>query len=593
MTRTNTDRAAADVLHVVRLLDERSGPDRGILAPDDPPAAAVRVFQHLVTKVTPNRMPIEFQRLAVHPAVRPALRLEASVLSLAFALALGLAGCAIEPGKTTPSGQGASMARSGHETARWQALADASGRALVDRLSWGANASSLNELTASGRSNWLDSLLKPPAKDRLPPTVEQKIAGLSRLQVPLDQSIFAFEHERRAADSLGDPTQSAAARRAYQSALNEMGQEAASRFVLRALYSADPLREQLTWFWMNHFNVFAGKANLRAMVGDYEERAIRPHVLGRFRDLLGAATRHPAMLRYLDNAQNAVRRSNENHARELLERHTLGAEGGYTQADVQSLARVMTGWGVANGPETPRVRPARVGEYRRLGLTEYNPDRHDDSPKTLLGQTLRRPGAAELDEALDLLALHPATAHFIAQRLALFLVGDDPPAALVERAARQFSASQGDLAATVAVLIDSPEFARSLGHQFKDPMHYVLGAVRLACDDRLVTDTGPVLGWIRRLGQGPNARQTPDGWPLDASAWSGPGQMVARFEVARAIAGSTARLCPTPLKPETNGRIDEALAPPLSEATRKVLGEARSSLEWNMLLLASPEMMLR
>jgi uncharacterized protein (DUF1800 family) len=475
-------------------------------------------------------------------------------------------------------------------TDRWHALAEANGRALLDRLSWGASASSLDDLAAHDRGQWLDRLVHRPASSRLPPAVEQKIGALSRLQAPLDESIFAFERERRAAERLTDPGQAADARRAYQSALNETADQAASRFVLRALYSSDPLREQLTWFWMNHFNVFAGKANLRAMVGDYEERAIRPHVLGRFRELLGAATGHPAMLIYLDNARNAATRSNENHARELLERHTMGAEGGYSQADVQTLARIMAGWGVAEASGPTRVSAGRAAEYLRAGLTEYNPDRHDDATRYLLGQTLRRRGAGELHEALDLIAAHPATAHFIARRLAAFLVSDDPPGALVERAARRFSATQGDIAATVSALIDSPEFAASLGRRFKDPVHYVLGALRLACDDRIITDTAPVVGWLRRLGEGLYARQTPDGWPLEAGAWSSPGQMIARFEVARAIAGSTARLCPgASAKPD----IDPLLAPPLSTTTREVLREARSTTERNLLLLASPEMMLR
>src|SRR5204863_6031597 len=124
------------------------------------------------------------------------------------------------------------------------------------------------------------------------------------------------------------------------------------------------LREQMTWFWMNHFSVFAGKAEVRALVGDYEEQAIRPHALGRFRDLLGAAARHPAMLRYLDNALNAARRINENYARELMELHTLGVGGGYTQKDVQELARVLTGFGIAFRPPLRPMEAARGDSVR-------------------------------------------------------------------------------------------------------------------------------------------------------------------------------------------------------------------------------------
>ena len=160
---------------------------------------------------------------------------------------------------------------------------------------------------------------------------------------------------------------------------------------------------------MNHFNVYQGKHNLRAMVGDYEERAIRPHALGKFRDLLAATAQHPAMLRYLDNDQNALHRQNENYARELLELHTLGVNGGYSQHDVQELARVLTGVGVNLGAGTPRLRPELQSRYVRHGLFEFNPARHDEGEKQLLGQTVRASGLAELSEVLDRLSRQSAT----------------------------------------------------------------------------------------------------------------------------------------------------------------------------------------
>src|SRR5262249_27462869 len=157
-------------------------------------------------------------------------------------------------------------------------------------------------------------------------------------------------------------------RRFYQQELGRLAREAATRSMLRALYSPWQLREQMTWFWMNHFSVFGGKAEVRALVADYEEHAIRPYALGRFRDLLGATARHPAMLRYLDNAQNARARLNENYARELMELHTLGVDGGYKQADVQELARVLTGHGVNLLGEVRNIRPAMRGDYVHEGL---------------------------------------------------------------------------------------------------------------------------------------------------------------------------------------------------------------------------------
>src|SRR2546422_7311634 len=220
----------------------------------------------------------------------------------------------------------------------------------------------------------------------------------------------------------------------------------------------------------------------RALVADYEERAIRPHALGRFRDLLGATARHPAMLIYLDNAQNAANRINENYARELMELHTLGVDGGYTQRDVQELARILTGFVV------------------REGWFEFIPGRHDYGDKLLLGRAIRGRGAAEVDEALDLLARHPATARFLCRKLALVFVSDDPSEVLVERLASTFPSSDGDIAAVLRELFPSAEFSASLGTKFKDPVHYVVSAVRLAYDDKGILNAGPLINWLGRLG---------------------------------------------------------------------------------------------
>jgi uncharacterized protein (DUF1800 family) len=351
--------------------------------------------------------------------------------------------------------------------------------------------------------------------------VAARIAVMTISQRPLTELVPELERQRRAADAPADDAAKAAARQAYQQSLTLLAREAASRSLLLALHSPEQLREQMTWFWTNHFNVFQGKANLRALVGDYEDRAIRPHALGRFRDLLGAATRHPAMLRYLDNDQNAAGRLNENHARELLELHTLGVDGGYTQADVQELARVLTGVGVNFGDTTPRLRPALQTAYMRDGGFEFNPNRHDFGDKRVLGRPIAGRGLAELDEVLDLLARHPSTATHVCRRLARFLVADEPAPALVARLASVFARSDGDIAAVLESLVAAPAFRTSLGTKFKDPMHYVVSAVRLAYDERLVVDATPMLGWIARLGEPPFGRQTPDGYPLDEAAWSG------------------------------------------------------------------------
>ena len=188
--------------------------------------------------------------------------------------------------------------------------------------------------------------------------------------------------------AISDLDQRKAAREAYQKTLNSLADEARQRFVLRALYSPDQLRERMTWFWFNHFNVQANKRDIRAMVGDYEE-TIRDHALGRFRDLLEATLRHPAMLRYLDNDQNAKGKINENYAREIMELHSMGVGSGYSQQDVQELARILTGVGVDQKPDAPRLKPELQPLYIRAGLFEFNPARHDFGTKHFLGHTIR------------------------------------------------------------------------------------------------------------------------------------------------------------------------------------------------------------
>jgi uncharacterized protein (DUF1800 family) len=358
----------------------------------------------------------------------------------------------------------------------------------------------------------------------------------------------------------------------------------------------------MTWFWLNHFSVHQAKGNLRAMLGDYEEHAIRAHALGSFRDLLGAVAAHPAMLRYLDNDQNAAGRINENYARELMELHTLGVDAGYSQRDVQELARVLTGVGVNLSASNPPVKKELQAFYVRRGLFEFNPARHDFGDKVLLGQPVKGKGLAEVNDALDRLAAHPATARFVSHRLALYWLDDTPPAALVQRMAQRFEASHGDIAATLDLLFNSPEFAAAAGKKFKDPMRYVVSAVRLAYDQKAVLNVGPMLNWLGRMGEPLYGRATPDGYPLIGSAWDSPGQMATRFEIAKAIGSGSAGLFKTdgPQPQErnafpqlSNALYYQSIARTLAPATAKALDQAASPQEWNSFLLSAPEMMFR
>jgi uncharacterized protein (DUF1800 family) len=353
----------------------------------------------------------------------------------------------------------------------------------------------------------------------------------------------AFDQQSRTANQLPDPEQKKAAQQAFQQAMNDRGRQAAARSILRALYAPDQLRERMVWFWFNHFNVHLYKANIRVMIGDYEDRAIRPFAMGRFRDLLSATLRHPAMLRYLDNADNAAGHLNENYAREIMELHTMGVGSGYTQSDVEELARILTGVGIDLKSEDPKLKPELQSQLFREGAFEFNPARHDYSDKMFLGHPIKGRGLAEVDEALDILCRQPATATRIAQKLATYFVSDTPPAPLVQRMAQTFQKTDGDIAAVLSAMVHAPEFTASLksGTKFKDSVQYVMSAVRMAYDDKVILNTNPVQNWLNRLAEGLFNRPTPDGYPLTSATWNGPGQMMVRFEIARGVSADSER----------------------------------------------------
>jgi uncharacterized protein (DUF1800 family) len=473
---------------------------------------------------------------------------------------------------------------------------------LLNRLSWGASPSSAAQMADMGSKTWLERQLHPSSEDRLPASVQAQIDALPVSQGSMAAWVVKLDAQNKAANQLTDPDQKKAAQQAYQQAMNDIGRQAATRSLLRDLYSPDQLQEQMTWFWVNHFNVHLYKRDIRSMIGDYEDRAIRPRALGRFRDLLEATLRHPAMLRYLDNDQNAANHINENYAREIMELHTLGVGAGYSQTDVQELARILTGVGVDLSPDAPKMKPAFQPLYVRSGLFEFNPNRHDFGDKTFLGHHIRGSGFAEVEQALDIIARHPATAHHISLQLATYFMGDAPPSAVVDRMARTFQQTDGDIAAVLSTLFASREFDVSLAGDFKDPIHYAVSAVRMAYDDRPIINTAPMQGWLNRMAEGLYNHETPDGYPMTAAAWNGPGQLAVRFEIARQIGSGSAGL----FKPEGPGAVDQPAFPQLQNAlyfnglgqtiggpTKTALGQAVSPQDWNTLFLSSPEFMNR
>ncbi len=514
-------------------------------------------------------------------------------MGLAAWAAAGLAGCA-----GTVTGVGAGTAAPAPDR-----VSPATAYRLANRLSWGATDAEVERVQRLGADGYISQQLRA-AVGPLPAAAQAQIAALRIQQRPPLALWSEMDAARKAAEALPTEAERKAGQDAYQAALNRTSREAAHRYLLRALYSPNQLLEQMQWFWFNHFNVHQYKSNIRVLLGDYEEQALRPHALGRFRDLLGAATRHPAMLRYLDNEQNAANRINENLGRELLELHTLGVDGGYSQRDVQELARVLTGHGVNFTDKTPNVKREQTGLYLRSGAYEFNPARHDFGDKTVLGQPIKGRGAAELDQVLDLLARHPSTAAFVSRKLARHLLADEPPPAVMAAMVAAWQRHDGNIAEVLAVLLRAPEFTASAAAataKFKDPMHFVVSAVRAAYGDRVVLNTQPMQSWLNRMGQGLYNRQTPDGYPDTMAAWTGSGQLAVRLDIARTIASSNAGL----FKGEDPAQQPEQPAFPqlarplywqllraqLAPATRLALDNAATPQDWNTLYLSSPEFM--
>lgn len=532
------------------------------------------------------------------PNMRLFLRRLAPRLPPLAALALAAPLLAAPPGMAVPPAA-PKPAAAGHD-----AEAQALDAALVNRITWGATPAELARMRELGPQRYLQAQLHPDPNARLPAAVQQRIDALS-ISRQRAEDAHAEQRGLRQDAKEADPDARQQAQRDARAISRQRADDTASRALYRALYSPNQLQEQMTWFWMNHFNVYAAKNDVGTYIDQYEERAIRPHALGKFRDLLAATLRSPAMLVYLDNTQNAVGRINENYARELMELHTLGVKGGYTQADVQELARILTGLGIHNQEGPPKVRPALRGQVVLDGLFLFNPARHDYGDKQFLGHTIRGAGLAEVDEAVDLLARHPATARFISAKLAAYFMGDAPPASVIDRMARTFQASDGDIAATLQTLYGSPEFTQSLRTGvFKDPVHYVYSALRLTYADLPpIANPRPAMAMLRQLGQPLNQRLTPDGYPQAQSDWAGSGQMTARFEVARAIAAAPQAFY---REGDDKGSVElprlsdllrenaaDGLFARLSPATRDAIAQAKNPKDANTYLLASPEFMRR
>jgi uncharacterized protein (DUF1800 family) len=363
-----------------------------------------------------------------------------------------------------------------------------------------------------------------------------------------------------------------------------------------AVASETPFAERLVHFWSNHFAVSADKqAIIAALSGGFEFEAIRPHVMGNFADMLKAVERHPAMLLFLDQARSVGPNSahlrgrpdrgqglNENLGREILELHTLGVRGGYTQQDVLELSRALTGWTVAGGGGAPALRS---GPQARPGQFVFASEVHEPGSRTVLGRTFAEGGADQATRILDYLAGHQATARHIATKLARHFAGDDPPAALVGRLEQSFVASGGDLPALYRTLIESPEVWEPEPLKFKSPWEWTISSLR-ALGGRAAPPRA-TSAMLNQMGQRVWAPGSPAGFDDIAAAWLGPDGLTRRVSIAERLAGSSGS--------RTDPReLAEALFPDsLSPETERAIARAQDSVEGLALLLVSPEMLRR
>jgi uncharacterized protein (DUF1800 family) len=484
---------------------------------------------------------------------------------------------------------------------------------VLNRIGYGPRPGDVERVRAMGLQRYIDQQLHP---ERIPDhAAEQKLAALTTVGLSSREIADRFERpalELRRQKKQGDAQQMSPEERAIRQQAGSVMLELGEQKVLRAVYSERQLQEVLTDFWFNHFNVDARKGRDRFFLTEYERETIRPRVLGKFRDLLEATAKSPAMLFYLDNwmsaaagtevaggdggrrrgrrfpagtevaarpldqGKRAPRGLNENYGRELMELHTLGVDGGYTQKDVTEVARAFTGWTIEN---------PRLG-----GAFKFNPRFHDPGQKVVLGHVIKAGGGeSDGEQVLDVLAKQPATAHFIATKLARRFVSDTPPPALVDRAAARFRATDGDLREVMRTILTSPEFLAPEAYRakVKTPFEFVISAARAVGAD--VQEALPLVRQLQQLGMPLYQCQPPTGYKDTAEAWVNTGALVSRMNFALTLAGNKLRGIVVASLPTA----DQILSGDLSETTRATIAKAADAPQVAALTLGAPEFQRR
>ncbi|MEM9273335.1 MAG: DUF1800 domain-containing protein [Cyanobacteria bacterium P01_F01_bin.143] len=451
----------------------------------------------------------------------------------------------------------------------------------IERLSFGLAPGDLEKVKNIGLENYIQSQLNPQKnqKSSVLQNYLAKLDTLNRSSIDLFKEYQQYNIKPKNGITLTTEKKQKLLKKRGQFKRKNIDQ-AQNIHLMRAIISPNQLQEVMVNFWFNHFNVFVPKKIVAFWLADYE-RDIRDHALGNFRDLLGVTAHHPAMLMYLDNDLNSApapgkkKGLNENYARELMELHTLGVNGGYTQEDVIALARIFTGWSFD-----------RTGKYDNENNFRFFKNNHDFQDKTFLGNEIKGTGLDEGKQALDILANHPATAKFISYKLAQYFVADQPPETLVNKLQNKFLDSQGDIKAILDVLFHSKEFndPQYYEQKFKTPYQYLVSLVRASGIKS--PNINRLKGMIQQLSMPIYRCLTPDGYKNTKQAWLNPDAMLRRISFATAISSGTLNK----KQPVKSPQLKVTLGNNFSQSTKDAIAKSPPALR-SALILGSPEMM--
>jgi uncharacterized protein (DUF1800 family) len=463
---------------------------------------------------------------------------------------------------------------------------------LLNRITFGPTAEDIALVKRIGINAYIEAQLNPASVPEDPALTKFVAERPALANPPLDLMREYGRNllvQKAKQSGLTDKTE---LQKTVNKTYKDLNDQILSARIAQDVLSSRQLEELMTEFWYNHFNISINKGPFdRFLVGSFEQEAIRPYALGKFRDLLGATAHHPAMLYYLDNWENTDPTSpgargrfkgiNENYARELMELHTLGVDGGYSQQDVVALAHILTGLTFPAGPQLLRGG-LTTGQFGSAFIA----NRHDFSTKQLLGHTISGQGQIEIEQALDILAAHPSTAHHISYQLAQFFVSDTPPAALVDHLSTTYMRTGGDIKAMMNTLLHSQEFwsEQAIGAKYKSPYRYAISVLRTS--GTVLDNFKKIDQFLKQMGEPLYGCLTPDGYKNTKEAWLNSDGLLKRIAFAGGVANGAVGTVPD----DETQRVMQAVGPILSEKTIAATGEAEERQKAG-LLMGSPEFM--